>query len=208
MIIYRKTRKNGQNFLIGGPGLHKRKRKKNPWKKTKERQEEIKEKKEKLDEIEESVELNKKKAQKEEQEEMEEKRKVKEKVKKQAKETREQRQKQKRLSEQEKKELIKNNIQNTKKEYLRQIFQKDENLGSNEGESNTGSYREEAQNLDFYRKVDEYEKYGMNIKRIILKEEDKLNVYHKVKHNWGGVFYFKDYRNIGKHQFILETTKD
>jgi DNA polymerase III alpha subunit (gram-positive type) len=174
----------------------------------KERQEEIKEKKERLDEIEETVEQNKKKAKKEKQEELEKKRNVKEKVKKQAKETREKRQKRKRLSEQEKKELIENNIRNAKKEYLREIFQKDDNLGSKEGETDAGSYREKAQNLDFYRKVDRYEKYGMQIKRIILKEEDKLNVYHKVKHNWGGVFFFKDYRNIGKHQFILETSKD
>jgi chemotaxis protein histidine kinase CheA len=176
----------------------------------KQQQEQIQEKKEKLNEIEESVEENEKEAAQKKQQELKEKREVKEKVKKQAKETKEKKQKRRRLSQQEKKELIENNRRNTKKGYMKEIIEKDNSLLNIGDESNNNdiNYEGDPGDLNFYRKVDEYEKLGMHIKRIIIKEEEKINVYHRVKHDWGRVFYFKDYRNIGKHQFIIETSKD
>ena len=53
--------------------------------------------------------------------------------------------------------------------------------------------------------VSHYSHHNMDITEVILNREKILRVYHRVKHNWGGVFYFKNYRAISKTLFFLET---
>lgn len=53
--------------------------------------------------------------------------------------------------------------------------------------------------------VSYYSHHNMNITEVILNNEKILRVYHRVKHNWGGVFYFKNYRAISRTLFFLET---
>lgn len=168
--------------------------------------EESQKKKEKLNNIEKSVNEKKQKSEKKKQEELQEKQQKKQKVKKEAEDRKEQNQKRRGLNEKEKKEIIDNQIKNTKKDYLKQIFENTDKL-LNEDLSGD-NYQSKIDDMSFYRMVDEYEGRGMHIKRIIIQRSKRINVYHKVKHNWGGVFYFKDYRSIGKHQFILESTGD
>ena len=41
--------------------------------------------------------------------------------------------------------------------------------------------------------------------RITLNRDGKVIFYKKVKHNWGGMFYFKDNQSISEHQFFIDT---
>jgi hypothetical protein len=50
-----------------------------------------------------------------------------------------------------------------------------------------------------------YSSFNMDITEIVLNNDKILRVYHRVKHDWGGVFYFKNYRAISKTLFYLET---
>lgn len=172
----------------------------------KEDEEKRQKKKEKLNEIEKSVKEKKQKVEKEEQEEFQEKQNLKQKVKDEAEERKKQEIKSRNLNEKEKREQIDNQINDTKNNYLKRIFENTDKL-LNEGLSDD-NYQGEIDDMSFYRKVDEYEGRGMHIKRIIIQRDKKINVYHKVKHNWGGLFYFKDYRSIGKHLFMLESSED
>jgi len=169
-------------------------------------EEERQKKQAKLNNIEKSVEENNKEAEEKRQKELNKKQELKEEVKKEAKERKEQKQKRRELNEKEKQELINNQINNTKKNYLREIFENTDKL-LKEGLNDPNATQSEV-DTDFYRKVDEYDGPGMHIKRIIIQQDEKINVYHKVKHNWGGVFYFKDYQSIGKHQFEIESSGD
>ena len=172
-----------------------------------EKEEEKRQKRqEKLKNIEKSVEKTKQELEEKRQKEKNKKQELKEEVKKEAEERKEQKLKRRDLSEKEKKELIDNQINNTKKNYLKEIFENTDKL-LKEGINDPNTNQSEVE-TDFYRKVDEYDGPGMHIKRIIIQQDEKINVYHKVKHNWGGVFYFKDYRSIGKHQFEIESSRD
>jgi len=169
-------------------------------------EEENQKKQEKLNNIEKSVEKEKQELEQKRQQETNKKQELKKEVKKEAEERKEQKQKRRELNEKEKKELIDNQINKTKKNYLREIFENTDKL-LEDGFNSENTDKKEV-DTNFYRKVDEYEGRGMHIKRIIIQQDDKINVYHKVKHNWGGVFYFKDYRSIGKYQYEIESSGD
>ncbi|MGM0497434.1 MAG: hypothetical protein ACQESJ_05910 [Bacteroidota bacterium] len=53
--------------------------------------------------------------------------------------------------------------------------------------------------------ISSYSSFNMDIVEVILNNKKILRVYHRVKHDWGGVFYFKNYRAISKTLFYLET---
>jgi hypothetical protein len=53
-----------------------------------------------------------------------------------------------------------------------------------------------------------YSSFNMDITEILLNNRKILRVYHRVEHDWGGVFYFKNYRAISKTLFYLETEID
>lgn len=50
-----------------------------------------------------------------------------------------------------------------------------------------------------------YSHHGMHVTEVIITTKKILKVYHKVRHYWGGVFYFRNYRPITKSLFQLET---
>ncbi len=50
-----------------------------------------------------------------------------------------------------------------------------------------------------------YSSFNMDITEIVLNNKKILRVYHRVEHDWGKVFYFKNYRAISKTLFYLET---
>src|SRR6056297_267557 len=91
-------------------------------------EEEHQKKQAKLKNIEKSVEENKKEAEEKRQKELNKKQELKEEVKKEAEERKEQKQKRRELNKKEKEELINNQINNTKKNYLRQIFDNTDKL--------------------------------------------------------------------------------
>ena len=53
--------------------------------------------------------------------------------------------------------------------------------------------------------ISTYTAFNMDIVEVILNNKKILRVYHRVEHDWGGVFYFKNYRAISKTLFFLET---
>lgn len=59
--------------------------------------------------------------------------------------------------------------------------------------------------LRFDTTVSRYSRHGMDVNEVIINNKHILRVYHLVKHDWGGIFYFKNYRSISKVQFNLET---
>ena len=59
--------------------------------------------------------------------------------------------------------------------------------------------------LRFDTTVSRYSRHGMDVTEVIINNKHILRVYHLVKHDWGGIFYFKNYRSISKVQFNLET---
>jgi hypothetical protein len=59
--------------------------------------------------------------------------------------------------------------------------------------------------LRFDTTISRYSRHGMDVTEVIINNKHILRVYHLVKHDWGGIFYFKNYRSISKVQFNLET---
>jgi len=50
-----------------------------------------------------------------------------------------------------------------------------------------------------------YTTFNMDIVEVILNNKKLLRIYHRVEHDWGEIFYFKNYRAISKTLFYLET---
>lgn len=57
--------------------------------------------------------------------------------------------------------------------------------------------------LPFDTAVSHYARQGMDVTEVIINDQKQLNVYHRVKHPWGAVFYFKNYRPVTKTIFNL-----
>ena len=55
--------------------------------------------------------------------------------------------------------------------------------------------------------VEEFEKYGMLITRIIVVDKGAVKVYLKVVHSWGEAFYFKNSQCISGNLFTIEVNK-
>ncbi|HKK60127.1 MAG TPA: hypothetical protein VJ937_11645, partial [Salinivirga sp.] len=60
--------------------------------------------------------------------------------------------------------------------------------------------------------VKEIEKPHKKITKVYINENGLVKVYMKVKHDWGGIFYFIEdddltYRNISKSIYLTETSK-
>jgi len=62
--------------------------------------------------------------------------------------------------------------------------------------------------LRFDTTISRYSRQGMDVTEVIVNNDKILRVYHLVKHYWGGIFYFKNYRSISRIQFNLETHLD
>lgn len=62
--------------------------------------------------------------------------------------------------------------------------------------------------LRFDTTISRYSRQGMDVTEVIINNDKILRVYHLVKHSWGGIFYFKNYRSISRIQFNLETHLD
>ncbi|GEM_PF-1923083 len=65
---------------------------------------------------------------------------------------------------------------------------------------------EAIKKLDFDTAVSHYSRKGMDVTEVIVNKGDILRVYHRVKHYWGAVFYFRNYRPITKTLYKLETS--
>ncbi|SRR6056297_347414 len=59
--------------------------------------------------------------------------------------------------------------------------------------------------IPFDTTVTKYEHHNMKVTEIIINNDKILRIYHKVKHSWGAVFYFKNYRSISQPFFEIET---
>ena len=53
--------------------------------------------------------------------------------------------------------------------------------------------------------INHYSRHRMEVVEIIINNKEILRVYHKVKHYWGAVFYFKNYVPVSRTLFQLET---
>jgi len=62
--------------------------------------------------------------------------------------------------------------------------------------------------LGFDTTISRYSSHGMDVTEVVLSKGSIRRVYHRVQHDWGGLFYFKHYRCISKVQFYLETRLD
>lgn len=58
------------------------------------------------------------------------------------------------------------------------------------------------------RKESVFREGNKEITEIVIERERQSFAYRKVKHDWGGIFYFKDDANITKHDFELESGHD
>lgn len=59
--------------------------------------------------------------------------------------------------------------------------------------------------IPFDTTINKYEHHHMKVTEIIINNDKILRIYHRVKHDWGAVFYFKNYRSISKAFFTIET---
>jgi len=62
-----------------------------------------------------------------------------------------------------------------------------------------------AKEMPLDTSISTYTAFNMDIVEVILNNKKILRVYHRVEHDWGEVFYFKNYRAISKTLFFLET---
>ena len=53
--------------------------------------------------------------------------------------------------------------------------------------------------------VENYDLENKNIKRVIVNYDGVAKDYRRVKHSWGGTFYFRNGQDISKHVFNIET---
>lgn len=53
--------------------------------------------------------------------------------------------------------------------------------------------------------INQYSHHRMDLVEIIISSDKFVRVYHRVKHYWGAVFYFRNYRSITQTLFKLET---
>lgn len=53
--------------------------------------------------------------------------------------------------------------------------------------------------------INTYSHHRMDVVEIIISSDKFVRVYHRVKHYWGAVFYFRNYRSITQTLFNLET---
>ena len=60
--------------------------------------------------------------------------------------------------------------------------------------------------LAFDTAVSHYARQGMRVTEVIINKKDHLNVYHRVRHHWGAVFYFRNYRPVSKSMYEQGTT--
>ncbi len=52
--------------------------------------------------------------------------------------------------------------------------------------------------------VEEFEKFGMYITRTIVIDNEAVRIYLKVKHDWGGLFFFKNNQSISGELYDIE----
>ena len=158
------------------------------------------ERQEKLKQIEKEAEQRRKEEELRKQEEKLKQEKLQKDLQKQAEERREQEVQEKKLTEKEQKELVEKQKEKAKQQFIEEINSNTKKLLDKPGEK-----IEDIPVSDKEKVVDEYERYGMEITRVIINKGEVVRVYHKVKHYWGGVFYYKNYRIISEHQFEIET---
>jgi hypothetical protein len=167
------------------------------------RRKEEEERKEKLEEIEKQARERKKEQELKQQQQKAEKEELKKELREKAEQRRKEEEKKKSLTAEEQKELLDKQKEQAKKDFLEEISTKNRNLLNKPAEKS-----QKISIPDETKKVDTYKKNGMEITRVIINKEDIIRVYHKVSHYWGGVFYYKNYRNISKEQFRIETDID
>ncbi|MFO8236146.1 MAG: carboxypeptidase-like regulatory domain-containing protein [Bacteroidales bacterium] len=56
--------------------------------------------------------------------------------------------------------------------------------------------------------INQYSHHRMDVLEILISSKKFVRVYHRVKHDWGAVFFFRNYRSITKTLFNLETQFD
>jgi hypothetical protein len=57
--------------------------------------------------------------------------------------------------------------------------------------------------LPFDTAISHYERQGIDVTEVIINDTKELDVYHRVKHQWGAVFYFKNYRPVTRTIFEM-----
>ncbi len=56
--------------------------------------------------------------------------------------------------------------------------------------------------------INRYSQRGIEITEVIINADDILKVFHRAKHNWGPVYYFRNYRPITRAHFYIQTLLD
>lgn len=60
------------------------------------------------------------------------------------------------------------------------------------------SLRNLGKRLSFDTAISHYARQGIRVKEVIINQKKRLKVYHQVRHHWGAVFYFRNYRPVSK----------
>lgn len=94
-----------------------------------------------------------------------------------------------------------------KNEYYENIINKRNQMVSKDTLMNEKelSLLEADKEIPFDTTINNYEHHHMKVTEIIINNDKILRIYHRVKHDWGAVFYFKNYRSISKTFFMIET---
>jgi hypothetical protein len=56
--------------------------------------------------------------------------------------------------------------------------------------------------------INRYSQRGIEITEVIINVGDIMKVFHRAKHSWGPVYYFRSFRPITKAHFYIETLLD
>ena len=70
---------------------------------------------------------------------------------------------------------------------------------------NENNRRNLVEKMPLDTSISSYTTFNMDVIEVIFNNKKILRVYHRVEHEWGGIFYFKNYRAISKTLFYLET---
>lgn len=68
------------------------------------------------------------------------------------------------------------------------------------------SLRNLGKRLSFDTAISHYARQGMKVTEVIINQKKHLKVYHRVRHHWGAVFYFRNYRSVSKLIYEQGTT--
>ena len=106
-------------------------------------------------------------------------------------------------AELEEQELLRKDIEVRKAKALAEKLKRQNQL-YNQAKKAADEFTEVKKDYPKGKTVEEFEKFGMYITRTIVIDNEAVRIYLKVKHDWGGLFFFKNNQSISEELYEVE----